>query len=405
MSGVLEGLKVVSMEHMEAIPAASVWLADWGAEVIKVEPLTGDMWRGTRRVRGTDTKVQLLGGSMQFAFEILNRNKKSLSLDLKQEAGKEILYKLMKGADIFMSNYEVGSLARLKMDYSTLSQINPGIIYASISGYGKVGPLKDEGGYDRVAAWARAGFQYMLGEPGESPPMQRGGMMDRTIAPHAVAGILAALWHREKTGKGQEIEISLYHSAVWTLALDIQAALIDRPMAKTARTEQQNPLWNFYRTKDNRWISLGMLVPDRYWANFCKVVGKPELVQDPRFAEMEARRKNCAELIRILDELFATKTIEEWEDILKGYDFIYSRIQSPEEVVKDPQALVNNFFVDLHHPAGGINIIATPVTFNQNPAEVKHSAPEIGQHNEEILLEMGYSWEDIDKLKNQNIIL
>lgn len=405
MPGILEGLKVVSMEHMEAIPAASVWLADWGAEVIKVEPLTGDMWRGTRRVRGTSTSVQLRGGPMQFAFEILNRNKKSLAINLKTEPGTEIVHKLVEGADIFMSNYEASSLTKLKMDYATLSKINPGLIYAFISGYGRVGPLKDEGGYDRVAAWARAGFQYMLGEPGETPPMQRGGMMDRTIAPHAVAGVLAALWHREKTGEGQELEISLYHSAVWTLALDIEAAVIGRPMTKTARTEAINPIWNFYRTKDDRWISLGMLQSDRYWSNFCKVIGKPELDKDPRFVDMNARRENCVELIRILDELFATKTIEEWENTLKGYDFIYSRIQSPEEVVADPQALVNNFFVDLHHPAGGIKTIATPVKFIQNPAEVRTSAPEVGQHNEEILLELGYSWEDIAKLKEQEVIL
>ena len=405
MAGILEGVKVVSMEHMEAIPAASVWLADWGAEVIKVEPLTGDMWRGTRRVRGTSTAVKLAGSSLQFAFEILNRNKKSLALDLKQEPGTEILYKLIKGTDIFMSNYEASSLTKLKMDYATLSKINPRLIYAFISGYGRVGPLKDEGGYDRVAAWARAGFQYMLGEPGETPPMQRGGMMDRTIAPHAVAGVLAALWHRDKTGEGQELEISLYHSAVWTLALDIEAALIGRPMPKTPRTEQINPIWNFYRTKDDRWITLGMLRSDRYWSNFCKVIGKPELDKDPRFVDMDARRENCVELIRILDEVFATKTIEEWEDTLKGCDFIYSRVQSPEEVVADPQVRVNNFFVDLHHPAGKIMTIATPVKFTQNPAEVRTSAPEIGQHNEEILLELGYSWEDIARLKEQGVTL
>ncbi len=303
-----------------------------------------------------------------------------------------------------MSNYEVSSLEKLKMDYASLSKINPGIIYAFICGYGTVGPLKDEGGYDRVSAWARAGFQYMLGEPGETPPMQRGGMMDRTIAPHAVSGILAALWHREKTGEGQEIEISLYHSAVWTLALDIQAALIGHPMTKAPRTETMNPLWNFYRTKDDRWISLGLLQPDRYWANFCKVIGKPELVNDPRFVDMEARMKNCVELVRIFDEVFATKTIEEWENILKGYDFIFSRIQSPEEVVTDPQALVNNFFVDLPGYEGEIKILTTPVEFKQNPALVRTPAPEVGQHNEEILLELGYTWEDISKLKDQEII-
>ncbi|MFC2014492.1 CaiB/BaiF CoA transferase family protein [Chloroflexota bacterium] len=405
MAGLLEGLKVVSMEHMEAIPAASVWLADWGAEVIKVEPLTGDMWRGTRRVRGTDTGVQLGVADIQFTFQILNRNKKSLAIDLKQDSGKEALYKLIKDADIFMSNYEGAALKNLKADYASLSKINPGLIYCFFSGYGTAGPLKDEGGYDRVAAWARAGFQYMVGEPDAIPPMQRGGMMDRTAAPHAVAGVLAALLHKNKTGEGQEIEINLYHSAVWTLALDIESAVVGRPMTKAPRTAAGNPLWNFYRCKEDRWISLGMLRSDRYWSNFCKAIGKPELDKDPKYVDMASRRENCGELIQILDDYFIVLTIDEAEKVLQGYDFIFSRIQTPAEVVKDPQAIANNFFVDLKHPAGKVDTIATPVKFNQNPAEVRASAPEVGQNTEEILLELGYAWEDIAALKEKGIIL
>lgn len=405
MSGLLEGLRVVAMEHMEAIPAASVWLADWGAEVIKVEPLTGDMWRGTARAQGQSTGVQVGVANIQYTFQILNRNKKSLAIDLKSDAGKEAMYKLVKGTDIFMTNYEAAALKNLKMTYDVFSQINPGIIYCFFSGYGTKGPLKDEGGYDRVAAWARAGFQYLIGEPGSVPPMQRGGMMDRTAAPHAVAAVMAALVHKLKTGEGQQIEINLYHSAVWTLALDIAGALIGRPMAQLPRTEQQNPLWNFYRCKDGRWISLGMLRSDRYWSNFCKAIGKPELDKDPRFIDMNARRENCVELIKILDEFFGALTIEEAEKVLSGYDFIYSRIQSPEEVVKDPQALANDFFADLHHPTVKMQTIATPVKFIQNPAEIKWSAPEIGQNTEELLLELGYTWEDIARFKEQGVIL
>ncbi|MFC1991759.1 CaiB/BaiF CoA transferase family protein [Chloroflexota bacterium] len=407
MAGVLDGLKVVSMELMEAIPAASVWLADWGAEVIKVEPLTGDMFRGTGRVGGVLGAVKLPGGEVKWTFECENRNKKSLAVDLKTEPGRDILYKLIPKADIFMSNYELGAIQRLKVDYATLSKLNPRLIYGALSGYGSVGPDKGMGGYDRVSMWARGGHQHMLTAPGTSPPGQRHGVMDRTAAAHAVAGVLAALYHREKTGEGQEIEFSLYQSAVWTLALDIQAPLVGLQLPIDDRTKAGNPLWNFYRTKDkdDRWFMLGMLRSDPYWSDFCQVMGKPELENDPRFNNMNTRRENCEELVRILDEVFASKTIDEWDKCFKPYNLIYSKIQTPEEVTKDPQALANDFFVDLNHPAGEMKVVASPVKFFQNPASVRTIAPEIGQHTEEILLELGYSWEDIAGLKEQGVIL
>jgi len=405
MSGVLEGLKVVSMEHMEAIPAASVWLADWGAEVIKVEPLQGEMWRGTKMVQGSPIWVELENGSLNWGFQLLNRNKKGLALDLKTETGMEILYKLVERADVFMSNYERGALKNLKADYDSLKQINPKIIYAFLSGYGTVGPDKDERGYDIAAAWARAGFQYMVGEPGAIPPKQRGGMMDRTVAPHVVAGVCASLVHRDKTGEGQMLEISLYHSATWTIALDVQSNLAGKSLPRDDRSSAQNPLWNDYRAKDDRWFILAMLQSDVFWADFCKAIEKPELEKDPRFADMQARAQNCVELIGILNEVFATKTIDEWDKEFKARDLIFARIQSPAEVIADPQALANNFFTELNHPAGQMKVINSPVKFIQNPASVRSPAPEVGQNNEEILLDLGYTWEDIAGIKEQGVIM
>ncbi|MEK7354720.1 MAG: CoA transferase, partial [Chloroflexota bacterium] len=395
MAGVLDGLKVLSMELMEAVPAASVWLADWGADVLKIEPLTGDQFRGTRRIGGASVYIDIDGAEVNPRFELLNRGKKSIALDLKQQEGRDIVYKLVKTADIFMTNNEAKALANLKMEYETLSKINPKLIYAFLNAYGTAGPDKDGPGYDRVSAWARAGFQYLIGEPGSTPPTQRSGMMDKTVAPHVLAGVLAALWHREKTGEGQKLEASLFHSAVWTLSGDIQIALVANPLPKDDRSRVANPLWSSYRCQDDRWLCLGMLRPDPYWVPLCKALERPDLERDPRFDSMEARRQNNLELISVLDEIFASQDVEYWEKRCRQYNLIYARVQNAVEVTEDPQALANNLFVDLNHPAGHVPMIASPIKFIQNPAEIRGPSPEIGQHTEEILLELGYSWEDI----------
>jgi len=400
MAGILEGLKVVSMGQIVVIPAASSTLADWGAEVIKLEPLTGEMHRGLRRAQSIET------GEINWVMQVLNRNKKSLALNLKSEPGLEIFYKLIQQSDIFLYNYELSSLKKLKIDYATLSQINPRLIYAAVSGYGSVGPDKDERGYDFTAGWARSGMMYLIGEPGTPPAPQRVGIIDSMTGAHLVGAICAALLQREKTGKGQEIEISLYHTAVWSLCVDIQAALAGNVPVKHDRTKAQNPIWNSYRTRDDRWFWLAMLQPDPAWPGFCQAIERPELENDPRFNSLEARRENCEELIHIIDEVLATRTMAEWEKRFKEHDCMYGRVQTPVEVTTDPQALANDFFVEVEHSsAGKIRLVSTPVKFSQNPATIKSPCPELGQHNEEILLDLGYSWDDIARFKEQGVIL
>src|SRR5512139_686826 len=197
MAGILEGIKVVSMGQIVAIPAASSLMADWGAEVIKLEPLTGEMHRGLRRSQG----VQV--GPVNWVMQVLNRNARGLALDVKQPAGREAIYKLIERADIFLCNYERHSVRRLGLDYASLSKLNPRLIYGFVSGYGKVGPDKDERGYDFTAGWARSGMMYMVGEPGTPPAPQRAGMIDSSAGAHLLGGICAALLDREKTGKGR----------------------------------------------------------------------------------------------------------------------------------------------------------------------------------------------------------
>jgi crotonobetainyl-CoA:carnitine CoA-transferase CaiB-like acyl-CoA transferase len=406
MAGILEGIKVIDMGHVVAVPAAGAMLADWGAEVIKVEPLSGEMARGLGRLSRTRTVLQFERGEVNLGIELLNRNKKGLALDLKKDPGREIFYKLIEKADVFMSNYEISALQRLGLDYANLSRLNPKLVYCVLTGYGTVGPDKDERGFDYSASWARAGFQYLIGEPGSAPPPQRGGMMDRVAGVHVVAGVLAALVHKERTGKGQEIELSLYHTGAWTISSDIQSALMGRPLPKTDRTDAPNPLWSTYRSKDNRWFFLSMIQPDVHWPHFCRAIERPDLEKDPRFNTMENREKHCKELIRILDEIFSSKNMEEWDKLFRQNDCIYGPVQSPLEVTTDPQAIANGFFAEINHPAaGGMKIVTTPVKFQQNPASVRAPAPEIGQHTEEILLDLGYGRDDISRFKKQRVIL
>lgn len=405
MAGILEGVKVVDMGHVVAVPAAGAILSDWGADVIKIEPLTGDMLRGLARFKIINGEI-ILDTSVSWSFQLLNRNKKSLALNLKSDAGVKIMHQLVQKADVFMSNYETGALQKLRCDYSTLSKVNPAIVYATLTGYGTEGPDKEKRGFDFSAAWARTGAQYQIGEVGSPPPPQRGGMMDRVTAGHMVAGILAALLHKEKTGKGQKIEFSLYHTGVWIVADDIQAALAGSPLPQRDRTMSTNPIFNSYRTKDGRWLWLAMLQSEISWGDFCRAIEKPELENDARFKNMEVRGLNCKELVKIIDGVIASRDYVEWEKRFKQNNCIFEKVQTPTEVANDPQAIANNFYADIQIPgvAEG-KLLNSPVKFRQNPASIKSPAPEIGQNTEEVLLELGYNWEDIAGLKEQKVIL
>ena len=268
MTGVLAGIKVIDMGHVVAAPVAGATLADWGAEVVKVEPLAGEISRNVRANVASDQS------EFNWNFQYLNRNKKSLALDLKTEPGREILYRLIKESDIFISNYESSALAKLQVNYEVLRQFNPRLIYGLLTGYGTEGPDKNERAFDFSAGWARSGAMYMIGEPGSTPAPQRGAMMDMVTAAHIVGGITAALFHRERTGEGQKLELSLYHSSVWTMAHDIHSALVGKTNPRHDRSKPPNPLSNSYRTKDGRWFWLVMLRSDLSWPDFCRAVSK-----------------------------------------------------------------------------------------------------------------------------------
>ena len=416
MSGILEGLKVLDMGHVVAVPAAAATMADWGADVLKIEPLTGEFARGISLIKKENLPEELAeslisklididGGDFSWYIQLLNRNKKSLAIDVKTEQGKEIVYKLVQDSDVFLTNYEAATIKKLDMDYETLIQHNPKLVYGLLTGYGTKGPDRHERGFDYAAAWARSGAMHMVGEPGSTPAPQRGGMMDRTVGAHIVGGIMGALYHREKTGEGQKLEFSLYHAGVWTLAEDIQPALLGITPVKHDRTDARNPLWNSYQASDERWVWLAMLRSTDSWSDFCRAIKRTDLENDERFKDMEARFNNNGELIAIIEEILATKTLKEWEEIFTKHNCIYGRAATPMEVVNDPQALANDFFPSLHLHGTEARTVATPVKFCQKPASVTSPAAEVGQHTEEVLLKLGYSWEDISNLQEKSVIL
>jgi crotonobetainyl-CoA:carnitine CoA-transferase CaiB-like acyl-CoA transferase len=406
MAGILEGIKVLDMGHVVAVPAACAMMGDWGAEVIKIEPHAGDMLRGLKRMVVENGAIKIYETWPLWYINLLNRNKRGLALDIKKDEGRAILYRLVERADVFLSNYETGALKNLKCDYATLSQINPRLVYGVLTGYGTVGPDKDERGFDFTAGWARTGIQYIIGEPGTPPPPQRGGMIDRVASGFMVAAIMAALLKRTETGRGQELAFSLYHTGVWVLADDIQAALSGFPVLKHERTKPGSPLWSNYQAKDGRWFQLAMLQSDLQWPGFCRAINRPDLENDPRCNSMEMRMLHSEEIVRIIDDILIIKTRTEWEKIFRENGVIYGRIETPEEVVRDPQAEVNNFFADIHIPAVGEGkLVTTPVKFNQYPTSIRMPAPEIGEHTEEILLELDYGWEDIARFKEHGVIL
>jgi crotonobetainyl-CoA:carnitine CoA-transferase CaiB-like acyl-CoA transferase len=403
MAGALEGIRIVELGHWVAVPSACAILADWGAEVIKIEnPGVGDALRGMKSIEGV-----LLNNHIMPVFEVLNRGKQGLAVNLRMKQGREIVYRLVEQCDVFASNFQPRVLDKLGMDYETLNQLNSRLIYATLTGYGEVGEDKEKPGYDYAAFWARGGLMSKLCAPASPPPSHRPGIGDNITSMCITSGILAALLARERSGKGQKVAFSLYQTAVWVMNQDLQVALTKGvEIPNIERRRAKNPLWNSYQTSDGRWIQLAMMQSERFWPAFCTAIGRPELQNDDKFNTDEKREKNSELLVSIIDEVFAAKPLHEWMDILDRHGLVNSMAQTVSEIADDPQAIQNDFFAKLDHPnAGEIRLVASPVKFSDTNAAVKGSAPQVGQHTEEILLENGYTWDDIIRLKDEGAII
>jgi crotonobetainyl-CoA:carnitine CoA-transferase CaiB-like acyl-CoA transferase len=402
MAGPLDGVRVVEISMFQQGPVAGMRLGDLGADVIKVEPKTGDPARGFMRIIGT--QVGLKGRN--YYFENNNRNKRSIVLDLTTERAKEIFLRLIDTADVFLNNLSIGAPMRMGIGPDVLLTRNPRLIYAQASGWGRKGPDANEYSFDYTGI-ARSGLMMSCGERGGPPAQILPGMGDELGGLVCAWGVTAALYAREKTGKGQVVDTSLMGSLIAMLGLIMAApAILGQGFPREIRAQAGNPIYNHYRCQDDKWFALAHLQPDRYWPNVCRALDMCELENDPRFNSIEARGKNAKELIAILDEKFATKTRDEWLEILKKEGCISTPIQSPLEVSNDPQALANNYFVYVDHPVWGrIKMVGFPWDFSETPASWWREAPEFGQHTEEILLELGYAWDDIAKFKEEGAII
>ncbi|MEC7844882.1 MAG: CoA transferase [Actinomycetota bacterium] len=393
MAGPMEGIRVVELGVWVAGPAAGGILADWGAEVIKIEAPNGDPARSFQR---------MLGGDMPNnpPFELDNRGKQSIVLDLGSPEGAEAALRLIDTADVFVTNLRIGALSRLGLDHETLLDRNDRLIYCGITGYGTQGEDANRPAYDVAAFWARSGIASLLTPEGGNPPSQRGGMGDHNTGVSAVAAISAALFSRERTGKGQFVSTSLYRQGAYTVGFDMNIALLwGMTLSVGTRESMGNVAINNYVAGDGKRFWIVGLEGARHWPPLCRVVGHPEWMEDERFADPRSRAQNAAELISLLDETFNERTLAEWEVIFdEEPDFFWAPVNSIDDVLADQQSMDAGLFVDVPDEVSSTRMVATPCDFAGTPWEPTTMAPELGEHTSEILASLGYAHEEINEL-------
>ena len=399
----LEGVRVLDWTIWQQGPVCSAILGDLGADVIKIEDrVGGDPGRGMLRLAGLE-----MSDRPNFYFTANNRNKRGITLDLKKPEGREVVHRLAKTADVFVQNFRRGVADRLGIGYDDLKKHNPKIIYANANGYGPLGPDGKAPSFDYLGQ-ARSGIMMAAGEPDMPPCAIAGGIADQMGAIMLAFGVVTALHARERFGVGQEVSASLLSSMMFLQGLNLSARLIlGNHMPRASRSWTFNPLWNHYRCADDRWIALGMLQADRYWKDFCRAIGADALAEDPRFQETASRMANAGEAISGIAAAFERKPLAEWLEILgRSGDFVFSPVQSVNDLPDDPQVKANDYVVPFEHPTfGTIQMIGMPFQLSATPGTVRSAAPEFGQHTEEILTgELGYSWEDVGKLKEKEVI-
>ena len=399
----LEGLKVIEMATYVAAPAAGAMLRDWGAEVIKVEPLNGCPMR--RFFEGMKSNVPIEGNPI---FTLDNRGKKGISINTSDEKGAEIVRELIKDADIFLTNVRPQSLESAKLDHESLLKVNPKLIYCSLTGYGLEGEEKNRPGFDVAAYWSRSGMAHLTQRKGEEPLPIRTASGDHITAISTVSGILAAVYERTKTGKGKVVETSLLRTGIYSLSSDMALQLkFGRVPSTKKRDEQINPIFNFFKTKDDRWICLSPRAGGDYdLPKVVRALGKEEWLKNEKFNTNQARRENAKEFIDEMDRAFSQYTMSEWGEKLDEQDLIWSPVQNLKEVSKDKQAIDSGAFSEVEDQDCDENYstVSSPVRFHNSDDGPKGPAPKLGQDNFEVLKGIGINEDQINELIDRGIV-
>lgn len=400
----LKGIRVLDMGLWVAGPAAGGILADWGAEVVKIEMPKGDPMR---KLFGA------LSGSKEERcppFDLYNRGKKSIALDVNHPEGMALVQRLVATADVFITNMRPQFLQRVGLDHGALLASHPRLVYASLTAYGLEGPDRDAPGYDQAAFQGRSGVAERSTPPGTSPPILPGGMGDNVTAIALVAGITGALFHRERTGQGQLVSTSLLRTGIYSIGMDVATRVgLGRIAPPPSRTKPQNPLLNSYCASDGKWFWLAGTESERHWPGIAAALGEPELASDVRFATPRDRRRNAQALVSAIDGLAARRTRGKWAGIFRAHNVVWGPINSVDDLLHDPQVLACGAFVNVPVPAGsaaseGYNGVATPVDFGATPAGPSGPPPGVGADADALLQDLGVGRAELARLRSAGVL-
>jgi len=395
---IFSGLKVVDFSSFVAAPGAAVILSDYGADVIKVEPPSGDTWRHGHQVPPYPIAHD------PYQFHLANRNKRGLTLDLKSPGAQPILEKLVEWADVFIVNTPHPARKKLKLEYEDVVQWNPRLIYADLTGFGDQGPDTDLPGFDITAYWARSGLLSMTRDAGNPPTWPVGGSGDNATAVGLYSAIVTALYRRERTGKGSHVTTSLLAEGVWSSSVYVQAALGGAKFSPLHdRTHPANAGLNIYRTSDDTWFML-VVTPDKVKA-VAEAIGRPDLLTDSRFTDPKNLMANMPALTAILDEVFATQPMAHWYEVFSGHHIIFGAVRGPQEVINDPQLKVNDIVVPLEGAGPNLQFtISSPFQVKDVEKAPAKRAPGIGEHNQQILEELGFDPKQIGSFAAEGVL-